>query len=68
MNGEWDRTPSRCLCFVSSNYRNVPGECPVMCGTCKSDGSAGSYFIPALATNLIAGSSRHLIIYNYDSN
>ena len=40
------------------DFSNVPGECPVMCGTCKADGSAGDNFVPAPETKLIAGNGK----------
>ena len=46
-------------------FSNVPIDCPIMCGICKADRSPGNKFIPAPATQLIAGDGIvHVLICN----
>ena len=51
------------LCHIYFHNSFVRVQCPVMCGICKGDGSAGEDFISAPSTQLIDGSSRHLTTY-----
>ena len=41
--------------LFAADSSNVLGDCPVMCGNCKADGSPGDDFIPVPVTQLLSG-------------